>query len=118
MKKVVNKLIALVLVVAFIVPLIPFSNGVKAEELPTVKIYASKVKTETSDYYEYHTNGFNGEVLIIEDKPCNIEFIVDTDIEFGDFHSGNNNNLTITSDKNMTIHTTLHTIGSSLQQSG
>ena len=118
MKKVVNKLIALVLVVAFIVPLIPFSNGVKAEELPTVKIYASKVKTETSDYYEYHTNGFYGEVLIIKDKPCNIEFIVDTDIEFGDFHSGNKNNLTIKGDKKLTINAQLYTIGSYVQESG
>ena len=85
MKKAVSKFIALVLVVAFIIPLIPFSNGVKAEGLNTVKIYASKIKTENSAYYTFYpTSKYYGDCLEIKNKNVNIEFIVDDNTKYCD----------------------------------
>ena len=118
MKKAVSKFIALILVVAFIIPLIPFSNGVKAEGLNTVKIYASKIKTENSAYYTFYpASKYYGDCLEIKNKNVNVEFIVDEDIQLYNINSHNNNNLTISGNKKLTVTFQFSHNGSYIQES-
>ena len=112
--KLFKKIITFVLLVAFVVSSIPFSNGVEAEAKETVTIYASKVKTEKSRYYEYDSD-YNK--LKFQYNVKNVFFVIDEDVYIEDISTISVCNLTIKGDKKLSFYE-LNVSGSYTQESG
>ncbi len=112
-----RKIISIFLIAVLLVSSIPFSNGVNAEGLKTVKIYASKIKNEKSEYYQYETLK-SGNKLTFVNKGVNIEFVIDQDVELDSLNSYNANTLTISGNKKLTVDLGFYDNGSYVQETG
>ena len=113
-----KKIVVAFLIVALVVSMIPFSGGVKAAEYQTVKIFASKIKSEKSKYYSYDASDSAKPTLKINDLEVNIEFVIDEDIELYSISSNNYHTLTISGEKKLTVSDNFTHYGSYVQESG
>ncbi|MBP3808525.1 MAG: hypothetical protein ILA13_09085 [Eubacterium sp.] len=113
-----KKIVVAFLIVALVVSIIPFSGGVKAAEYQTVKIFASKIKSDKSKYYSYDASNPAKPSLTINDLEVNIEFVIDEDIELYSISSRNNHTLTISGEKKLTVSYNFKHDGSYVQETG
>ena len=117
LKNVISIVLALIMVIGW--SFSTSTNSYAAGE--TYIIYASKVKTEKSDYYTYDKSNNS---LNITELEHNIDFVIDTDIELSRINYTSTGkymdayNLTIKGNKTLTVNGSFTMNTSYVQESG